>query len=78
MLIRNIYRESSLITTGDTRAEALANMKTALADFKIEGIETNIPFLQFVIEQPEFIAADIDIMWVENTVLSKFVASLKK
>lgn len=69
---------AKLITKGDTRAEALANMKTALADFKIEGIETNIPFLQFVIEQPEFIAADIDIMWVENTVLSKFVASIKK
>ena len=65
-----------LITTGNTRAEALANMKTALADFKIEGIETNIPFLQFVIEQPEFIAGDIDIKWIENTVLSKFVASI--
>ena len=64
-----------LITKGDTRAEALANMKTALADFKIEGVETNIPFLQFVIEQPEFIAGDIDIKWIENTVLSKFVAS---
>jgi biotin carboxylase len=75
MLIRSIYRESSLITTGDPRAEAIANMKTALVDFKIEGIETNIPFLQFVIAQPEFIAADIDIKWIDNTVLPKFVAS---
>ncbi|MFH0726534.1 MAG: acetyl-CoA carboxylase biotin carboxylase subunit [Pseudomonadota bacterium] len=67
---------AKLITKGDTRAEAIANMKTALADFKIEGIETNIPFLQFVIEQPEFIAGNIDIKWIENTVLSKFVASI--
>jgi pyruvate carboxylase len=52
-------------------------MKTSLADFKIEGVETNIPFLQFVIEQPEFIAGDIHIQWIENTVLPKFVESIK-
>ena len=68
---------AKLITTGNTRAEALANMKTALADFKIEGIETNIPFLQFLIEQPEFATGDIHIKWIENTVLPKFV-KLKK
>ncbi len=68
---------AKLITTGETRKEALANMKTALADFKIEGIETNIPFLQFLIEQPEFNEGDIHIKWIENTVLPKFVDSLK-
>lgn len=68
---------AKLITTGDTREEALANMKAALADFKIEGIETNIPFLQFLIEQPEFNAGDIHIKWIENTVLPKFVESIK-
>jgi acetyl-CoA carboxylase biotin carboxylase subunit len=69
---------AKLITTGDTRAEALANMKTALADFKIEGIETNISFLQFLLEQPEFATGDIHINWIENTVLPKFVESIKK
>jgi acetyl-CoA carboxylase biotin carboxylase subunit len=68
---------AKLITTGDTRAEALANMKTALEDFKIEGVETNIPFLQFLIEQPEFATGDIHIKWIENTVLPKFVESIK-
>jgi len=68
---------AKLITTGENRAESLANMKTALADFKIEGIETNIPFLQFLIEQTEFNAGDIHINWIENTVLPKFVASIK-
>ncbi len=69
---------AKLITTGDTRAEALANMKAALTDFRIEGIETNIPFLQFLVDQPEFIAGDIHIKWIENTVLPKFVESLKQ
>ncbi len=68
---------AKLITTGDTREEALANMKAALSDFKIEGIETNIPFLQFIIEQPEFIEGDIHIKWIENKVLPIFVESIK-
>jgi len=68
---------AKLITTGETREEALANMKTALLDFKIEGIETNIPFLQFIIEQPEFIAGDIHIKWIENQVLPIFIESIQ-
>jgi len=69
---------AKLITTGNNREEALANMKTALEEFKIEGIQTNIPFLQFVIKQPEFIAGDIDIKWVENAVLPAFLESIRQ
>ncbi len=68
---------AKLITTGDTREEAIANMKTALSDFKIEGIETNIPFLQFIIEQPEYIEGDIHIKWIEDKVLPLFMESIK-
>jgi pyruvate carboxylase len=51
-------------------------MKTALGTFRIEGIKTNINFLRFVIEQPEFVAGKISTNWLENTVLPKFLASL--
>jgi acetyl-CoA carboxylase biotin carboxylase subunit len=68
---------AKLITTGDTREEAIANMKTALSDFKIEGIETNIPFLQFIIEQPEYIEGDIHIKWIEDKVLPLFGELIK-
>lgn len=63
---------AKLITTGETREEAIANMRAALGDFVIEGIETNILFLAFLIDQPEFVAGDIDIMWIENTALARF------
>ncbi len=63
---------AKLITTGDSRDEAIANMKTALDGFVIEGIETNISFLRFVIEQTEFVTGDIDIKWIEDSVLPKF------
>jgi len=64
---------AKLITTGSDRAEAIANMKAALDDFIIQGIETNIPFLQFLIDQKEFIAGDIDIKWIERDVMQKFL-----
>lgn len=61
-----------LITTGITRDEAIVNMVAALSEFVIEGIETNIPFLQHLIAQTEFVQGDIDIKWIENKVLSTF------
>ncbi|MEM6485626.1 MAG: acetyl-CoA carboxylase biotin carboxylase subunit, partial [Pseudomonadota bacterium] len=64
---------AKLITTGSDRAEAIENMKSALGNFTVEGIETNIPFLQFLIEQKDFIAGDIDIKWIERDVMKKFV-----
>lgn len=63
---------AKLITTGESREEAIANMKNALAEFEIDGIETNIPFLQFIIEQPEYVEGDIHIKWIENEVLPRF------
>ncbi|MEM1224008.1 MAG: acetyl-CoA carboxylase biotin carboxylase subunit [Verrucomicrobiota bacterium] len=63
---------AKLITTGSDRAEAIANMKSALDGFVIEGIETNIPFLQFLIDQKDFITGDIDIKWIERDVMKDF------
>ena len=63
---------AKLITTGETREQAITNMKAALDDFVIEGIETNIPFQKFLIEQPEFVAGDIDIKWIEDSALPRF------
>jgi len=66
-----------LIVTGGTRAEALENTKKALASFEIAGIETNIPFLQFLINQPEFIKGNIYTKWIETTVLPQFLETVK-
>jgi len=64
---------AKVITIGDTRDEALENMRKALSSFEVSGVETNIPFLQFLINQPEFGTGDITIKWIEDTVLTKFL-----
>jgi acetyl-CoA carboxylase, biotin carboxylase subunit len=64
---------AKVIAKGDTREMALENLKTALSNFKISGIKTNIPFLQYLISQPEFVASDIHVKWIESRVLPNFL-----
>jgi len=46
---------AKLIVWGENRAEAVARGKRALAEFKIEGIETTIPFHLQVLEKQAFV-----------------------
>jgi len=55
---------AKLIVTAATRTLAIARMKRALAEFKIEGIKTTIPFQQEIIDHPDFINGKYNIEWV--------------
>jgi len=57
---------AKLITWGDNRDEALQQMLQALEDYHIEGIRTNIPFLQEAIASPLFRAGGYDTHFVEK------------
>ena len=46
---------AKLITTAQTRDEAINKMKRALDEFVIEGIKTTIPFHKQLMEHPDFI-----------------------
>jgi len=65
---------AKVVATGDDRDTALRNLRAALAAFEISGVSTNIPFLRFLLEQPEFIQADVHIRWVENAA-ARFLAA---
>lgn len=49
---------AKLITTAQTREEAISKMKRALDEFVIEGIQTTIPFHRQLMEHPDFIAGN--------------------
>lgn len=68
---------AKVIAKGETRSAAIENMKSALSNFEISGVPTNIPFLQYLINEPEFVSGNISIKWLENTVLPKYFASAK-
>ncbi len=57
---------AKLVVHGRSREEALTRMRHALDSFIIEGITTNIPFLQRIIDHPDFVAGTIDTKFLER------------
>jgi acetyl-CoA carboxylase, biotin carboxylase subunit len=55
-----------LIVYGDTREQALARMRTALAETAIEGIKTNIPLHREIMVDANFIAGGTNIHYLEE------------
>ena len=57
---------AKLIAHAETRELALARMSTALSELVIEGIKTNIPVLQRLLDDAAFITGGTDIHYLEN------------
>src|SRR3954451_475169 len=55
-----------LTCRGRSFEAAVARARRALAEFRIRGVSTNIPFLQAVLEDPDFIAGDISTAFIEE------------
>jgi acetyl-CoA carboxylase biotin carboxylase subunit len=49
---------AKLITTAQTREEAISKMRRALDEFVIEGVKTTIPFHRQLMDDPRYIAGD--------------------
>ena len=49
---------AKLITTAQTRDEAINKMKRALDEFVIEGIKTTIPFHRQLMDHPDYVAGN--------------------
>ncbi|THG33478.1 pyruvate carboxylase [Naasia lichenicola] len=45
---------------------AVARSKRALAEFRIRGVTTNIPFLQAVLDDPSFVAGDLSTSFIDE------------
>ncbi|MGV1005269.1 MAG: acetyl/propionyl/methylcrotonyl-CoA carboxylase subunit alpha [Candidatus Nanopelagicales bacterium] len=58
---------AKLIVTGRNRQEALERSRRALAEFRVEGIATAIPFHRAVVADPGFAPADPDTPFVVHT-----------
>jgi acetyl-CoA carboxylase biotin carboxylase subunit len=57
---------AKLITFAPRRDEAIAKMRRALDEFVIEGIKTTIPFHKKMMQNPDFIAGNIDTKYLER------------
>ena len=62
---------AKIITTAQTREEAIAKMKRALEEFYIAGIKTTIPFHRQLIEHPDYLAGNYTTKFMEDFVMDK-------
>lgn len=57
---------AKLITTAQTREEAINKMKRALDEFVIEGIKTTIPFHRQLMDDPNYVAGNYTTAFMET------------
>jgi acetyl-CoA carboxylase biotin carboxylase subunit len=57
---------AKLVTFGKTRAEAIQKMKEAIAQYKIEGFASTLPFGNFVMNHEKFISGEFDTHFVKK------------
>ena len=57
---------AKLITTAQTRKEAIAKMRRALDEFVIEGIKTTIPFHRQLMDDPDYISGNYTTKFMED------------
>ncbi len=57
---------AKLITTAQTREEAINKMRRALDEFVIEGIKTTIPFHRQLMDHPDYLAGNYTTKFMED------------
>ncbi len=57
---------AKLITTAQTREEAIAKMKRALEEFVVEGVKTTIPFHLQLMNHPDFLEGNYTTKFLEE------------
>ena len=57
---------AKLITTAQTRQEAINKMKRALDEFVIEGIKTTIPFHRQLMDEPDYVAGNYTTAFMDS------------
>ena len=60
---------AKLITTAQTREEAINKMKRALDEFVIEGVKTTIPFHRQLMDHPDYRAGNYTTKFMEDFVM---------
>jgi acetyl-CoA carboxylase, biotin carboxylase subunit len=68
---------AKLIVHGGSRSGAAARTRDALAAFVVEGIDTGIPFLRRVIEDPDYLRGNVNTRWLEKK-LEQYSAGLSE
>ncbi len=62
---------AKLITTAQTREEAISKMKRALDEFVIEGVKTTIPFHRQLMDDPAYVSGNYTTAFMDTFVMNE-------
>ena len=62
---------AKLIVKAEDRPAAVAKLATALHEFEVEGIKTNIPFLRRLCAHPDYVLGEVDTSFVPTALLQE-------
>ena len=63
---------AKLVVSARDRDQAIQCMQDALANFAVSGIDTTIPFYQFIMKHPEYLSGKVNTRWIENSLLKEY------
>jgi acetyl-CoA carboxylase biotin carboxylase subunit len=61
---------SKLVAWAETREAAIARLRRAVAEYRVSGIRTTLPFFDRVLRHPGFLAGEFDTSFVESALAS--------
>jgi acetyl-CoA carboxylase biotin carboxylase subunit len=68
---------SKLIVWGRTRKDAINRMKRALYEYKITGVKTSIPFLERIMNTPDFVKGGYDTHFIPKNMATLLPETIK-
>jgi len=63
---------------GESRAEVLEKMKTALSEARIDGVRTNLDYLSQIISSEAFITGEVSTKWLESFAYTPHIIEIIK
>jgi acetyl-CoA carboxylase biotin carboxylase subunit len=63
---------AKVTTSGANRAKTIERMENALENFVVAGIDTTIPFLRSLLNQPDYRKGQVNTRWIENLLGQQF------
>ena len=66
---------AKVIVHGKDRNEAISKMKSAISEFVVDGITTNIDFLYKILENENFINNNYDTSFINKVMLKKWLVN---
>jgi acetyl-CoA carboxylase biotin carboxylase subunit len=62
---------SKLVVWAASRDEAIRRMRRAVAEYRLVGIKTTLPFFERVLAHPDFVAGDFDTAFVDAVLAAR-------